>query len=106
LLEKGDIANAEQAFRDAVKANPMDSEAQLNLGSAFLRKGNLDDARQALLASLAIEPSKAKAHFNLGLLFRSLGQNAEARIHFESAMKYGDSELRMSAAKYLEAAKD
>ena len=106
LLEKGDIANTERAFRDAVKANPMDSEAQLNLGSAFLMKGNLDDARQALLASLAIEPSKAKAHFNLGLLFRSLGQNAEARIHFESAMKYGDSELRMSAAKYLDAAKD
>jgi Tfp pilus assembly protein PilF len=66
-----------------------------------LAEGDLQAARRALETALVIEPAKAKAHYNLGLLFLTLGRPADARAHFESAVKWGGAELQLAAAKYL-----
>lgn len=64
---------AVKAFKDSVKLNPNDAEAQYGLGFANFRMGRFRDAADAFKKATVLVPSMAKAHYGLGLAYQELG---------------------------------
>ena len=56
---------AERYYRNAVKINPNNIEANFNLGNCFMRKGEFKSAGQWFKKTLIINPSFEAARSNL-----------------------------------------
>jgi len=72
-------ADAAASYRDYLKANPKDEQAQLDLGECYLRNGNDSEARQVLedlAAATQDSEVQAMAMFMIG---RGFGTRAEER---------------------------
>jgi tetratricopeptide (TPR) repeat protein len=85
-FNNGDFEGAAQAFASAVRVNPGDVGARLNLGSALARLGRLDDAVKAYEGVLELDPGHAMAYFNLGVVVDRLGDVEGSIAHYEKAL--------------------
>lgn len=72
--DRGDLALAEQLYRQAILAQPSLAAACTNLGNLLYRRGALADARAAYEHALEYEPGQAEARYNLGNLLEDLGE--------------------------------
>lgn len=81
LHEAGRLAEAESAYRGALKARGADPLLLYNLGVLLedLQRGA--EAAQVYRAALQADPSMADGHYNLALLCEKLGQAREAIRH-------------------------
>jgi tetratricopeptide (TPR) repeat protein len=66
-----------KAFKDSIKLNPNDAEAQYGLGFANFRIGRFRDAADAFKKASVLEPRMAKAHYGLGLAYQELGMDKQ-----------------------------
>jgi tetratricopeptide (TPR) repeat protein len=66
-----------KAFKDSIKLNPDDAEAQYGLGFANFRMGRFRDAADAFKKAAVLEPRMAKAHYGLGLAYQELGMDKQ-----------------------------
>jgi Flp pilus assembly protein TadD len=66
-----------KAFRDSIKLNPDDAEAQYGLGFANFRMGRFRDAADAFKKAAVLQPRMAKAHYGLGLAYQELGMEKQ-----------------------------
>ncbi|HEU4836388.1 MAG TPA: tetratricopeptide repeat protein [Pyrinomonadaceae bacterium] len=66
-----------KAFKESVKLNPNDAEAQYGLGFANFRIGRFRDAADAFKKAAVLEPRMAKAHYGLGLSYQELGMDKQ-----------------------------
>jgi Tfp pilus assembly protein PilF len=73
LGELGAFAEAEQAFRRALKERPAYAEGHFNLGKALHKLGRLDDALRAYERAHAIDPRVAGVRAALCQMQRKLG---------------------------------
>lgn len=64
---------AVKAFKESIKLNPNDAEAQYGLGFANFRMGRFRDAADAFKKATVLVPSMAKAHYGLALAYQELG---------------------------------
>lgn len=62
-----------KAFKESIKLNPNDAEAQYGLGFANFRMGRFRDAADAFKKATVLAPRMAKAHYGLGLAYQELG---------------------------------
>jgi len=62
-----------KAFKESIKLNPDDAEAQYGLGFANFRMGRFRDAADAFKKAAVLQPRMAKAHYGLGLAYQELG---------------------------------
>ena len=63
----GQLAHAEQAFRQALRQKPRYAEALNNLGNALRDQRRLDEALDAYARALEERPDYAECHNNLGI---------------------------------------
>jgi len=70
-------------FEKAVKENPNDAQAQLNLGSAQYTAGHFDPAFDSFQNAARLAPTLGHAHYYLGVLFAKRGDQARAREEFD-----------------------
>ncbi len=82
----GRLDLAEAAYRDAIKADPRNSEARSNLGAVLANQGRDADARAALEEAVRLDERNANAQFGLGLLYDRQGVERLARDHYERAV--------------------
>ncbi len=75
---KGKRAEAEAAYRAALKVNPDDAVAHYNLGTTLATQGRLDEAVAQLRAAIRLKPDDAEAHGNLGNALTAQGNLEEA----------------------------
>jgi Tfp pilus assembly protein PilF len=68
-LDRGEIAQAAEAFAEAVRREPADYVSWYNLGLVFVRTGHVDEAFQALNEAVARRPEFADALSSLGYLY-------------------------------------
>lgn len=61
LSQRGDLAGAEEQFRQAVHAAPGWTDAWLNLAMTAADNGHLDQAREAVATVLRLDPSNREA---------------------------------------------
>lgn len=62
----GDIAAAESAFRDPLKINPDDFDANLYLGAILYKRRALDEAKPYLDRALRLNPSELHSPLRRG----------------------------------------
>jgi tetratricopeptide (TPR) repeat protein len=66
-----------KAFKESIKLNPDDAEAQYGLGFANFRMGRFRDAADAFKKASVLQPRMAKAHYGLGLAYQELGMEKQ-----------------------------
>jgi len=89
-----------QPYRQAVKVNPKDMDARLQIGTIYARNGIDDVALREFEAILAQDPKHASAHNNRGNLYFSRGDYERALESYRSAESAdpNDGGIRMNAA--------
>lgn len=81
----GDQKGAIAAYEKAIKSNPNDFEAQLQLGAVLYTQRDLEGARRHLERALAMQPASAPAHYELGRVDRAAGKFNDAAKELETA---------------------
>ncbi|MEE8524392.1 MAG: tetratricopeptide repeat protein [Thermoanaerobaculia bacterium] len=74
-------------FRKAVAANPQDSRARANLGTALYRQQDLEAAAEQYREAVRLAPRVAFYRQDLGQILEQLGRHAEALELFRSAVE-------------------
>ncbi|WP_159977428.1 MULTISPECIES: tetratricopeptide repeat protein [unclassified Novosphingobium] len=86
LLELGNHAEAETAFRRAVAADPQGYAGYNNLAIALRRQGRMDEAEAVYREVISRAPGYADAPYNLANLLEQTGRLDEAAQWLEAAV--------------------
>jgi type IV pilus biogenesis/stability protein PilW len=99
---KGDPANAEAAYRRAVRANEQYAPAYVSLSVVFGRQGKWKDAASVLTRCVEVLPDYAPCWMELGFACLRLSRPAEALKAFDKVLAVSsDPEMRKQAAGYV-----
>lgn len=85
--DRGESAQAFEAFQAAVRANPDFHDAHANLGSALIGRGDLTGALEAFTRARALDPKNAEDAYHLGLIYYKLGRLEEAQREYEASLQ-------------------
>lgn len=80
------LSHPETAFpllEKAVRIDPKDQLAHLDLGILHIDAGRNDDALRELKTADQLDPNDQNVHFRLGRFYKSLGKTTEANAEFE-----------------------
>lgn len=96
----GRYTEAAQAFEKAIKENPEDAGARINLSAALGQLKKYKEAITQLQEAIRLEPENVTAHFNLGSLQVNSGDYQEAIKHFQFVVKKNpkDSQAHLALA--------
>lgn len=86
--EAGQMAEAEQAYRRVLDADPKNSVALHQLGALAMDARQFDRAVDLISAAIRVDPSQAAYHANLGLCYRQLDKLDEAELSFRTAARF------------------
>jgi tetratricopeptide (TPR) repeat protein len=83
----GDIRAAETAFREALKLDPEDFDANLYLGAILYKGRKMDEAKPYLDAALRLNPKSFMARYEVAMFKSTSGQYDEAAQDLEKLVK-------------------
>ncbi|HEY4357286.1 MAG TPA: tetratricopeptide repeat protein, partial [Acidobacteriaceae bacterium] len=83
-----------QNCREAVKKNPTDPEAWLNLGDACRQRGQFALAADTYRQAVLLSPNDARGLVNLAETLRDLGHASEANETYDHALTVIRSRMR------------
>jgi tetratricopeptide (TPR) repeat protein len=83
----GDVKDAEGAFREALKTNPDDFEANLYLGAILYKRRDIDEAKGYLNRALRLKPSDSMARYESAMLKSTSGDYETAARELELLVK-------------------
>lgn len=83
----GDVKDAEPAFREALKTNPDDFEANLYLGAILYKRRDLAEAKGYLDRALQLKPTDSMARYEAAMLKSTTGDYEIAARELESLVK-------------------
>jgi tetratricopeptide (TPR) repeat protein len=86
LTIQGELAEAEAAFKEAIRLNPALHQAHTNLGVVLRAQGRLVEAVVAYKQAIRLNPNHHLAYTNLGVALQVQGKLAEAVIAFQKAI--------------------
>src|SRR5208282_863530 len=90
LEKKGDLEQAAEQYRAALKADPTSSRNEMvysDLGYALARIGKLDEAVESFQKALAVTPGDPMAHAGLGAVMLDEGRLNESIDHCRKALE-------------------
>jgi len=87
LHERGKLGEAEDTYREGLKACGDDPTLLFNLAVVYEDLGQPEDAIDRYRAALAATPDLADAHFNLARLYEARGLKREALRHWSAFRK-------------------
>lgn len=86
FARKGDLRQAERAFRAAIKVNPDYARAHSHLGHILNQVGRTGEAEAYLCESIRLDPGLPDAYNNLGLLLLDANRLEEAEACLRKAI--------------------
>jgi Flp pilus assembly protein TadD len=86
-LQKPDLQEAEQAFRQFLKSRPDDSQGQINLGYVLLKQKKYAEAGDLLERSIQKETNTPESFYYLGLIAQEQNEDNHAVELFEKAIQ-------------------
>ncbi|HUK12380.1 MAG TPA: tetratricopeptide repeat protein [Thermoanaerobaculaceae bacterium] len=86
-FERNDLGAAEQYFRQVLRWNEENVEAQIYLGTILADAGREQEAARHLDRAAALAPENFLPHFSLGAFHASGGRAAEARRHLKASLE-------------------
>ena len=99
---KGDSANAEGAYRRALRANELYAPAYTALSAILAGRGKWNDAASVLTRCVEILPGYASCWMDLGRAYLRLSRPAEALKAFDNVLAVSSNpEERKQAAGYV-----
>ena len=87
-LMKGQLENAEAAYRRAIETDERTTEAYSRLADLYARTGRTGETIETYEAALAIDPAQPRLHHTLGLLYERTGELSSAVDHYEAAIRH------------------
>jgi tetratricopeptide (TPR) repeat protein len=87
LFDSGDVGNAVEAIKKALKADPEYPEAYDMLGHMLIKKGEFDDAIASFNSALKINPRLRTSKTGIGFALLGKGDLKEAESAFMAALK-------------------
>lgn len=87
ILEALDAEAAQDAYEQALAADPAHCGAATNLGRLLHESGRLDEAERVYRAGLSACGSDALLHYNLGVLLEDTGRTDAAAQAYERALR-------------------
>jgi predicted O-linked N-acetylglucosamine transferase (SPINDLY family) len=98
--DRGRLAEAVQAFTQALRLQPNYYQAAVNLGGTYQAMGLLDEAIAQFELALSIQPNDALAINNLGTALRARGQHSRAEECYRRAIelqpRYAEAHANLS----------
>lgn len=79
LFKLGDLALAEEKFKEVIKINPVSVDAYYNLGFIYNQKMQFNKAKGLLEYAVFLDPDDAKAHFELATAYKETGDYKKAK---------------------------
>jgi Flp pilus assembly protein TadD len=86
LLVQGQIDEAMEHLREALRLDPGHAEAHSNLGVALARRGRAADAIEEYRKALSLDPGQTQAYSNLGNALLAQGRVRDAITQFDAAL--------------------
>ncbi len=96
---RGDLARAEQGYREVVRLAPNLARAYHNLGIVYFLERKYQDSATALEKALELAPRLAEAETMLGLAYYQLDKPAQAAAAFQVALRLNPADT--NALLYL-----
>jgi tetratricopeptide (TPR) repeat protein len=93
------VHQAIEQFERAVKENPQDPQARLNLGSGYYASHDWDAAFKEFQQAAVLAPSLDHAHYYLGVLYARRGEKDTARQELEKVLNGSGHYLLKNQAK-------
>jgi tetratricopeptide (TPR) repeat protein len=89
LLERPQprLDEARTYLEEAVRLEPANAEAQVNLGAALQKMGRLEEAANVYREALRLRPDEAGAHNNLGATLEQLGHVDQAAAEYRESLR-------------------
>ncbi len=85
--QTGDLAAAESAFREALRQNPNDFDANLYLGSILYKRRSMEEAKPYLDHALELNPSSTMARYEAAIWNSKSGRYEEAAKDLEQVTR-------------------
>ena len=86
LHQNGQLAKAEQIYRNVLKLHPRHFETLHMIGLIAYQTQDLQNAAIYIEQALKINPSNSDAYSNLGVVFNEMGQNRKAVESYDKAL--------------------
>ena len=86
-------------FERAVKDDPQDAQAHLNLGSGYYVVHDWDAAFREFQQAAALAPSLDHTHYYLGVLYAKRGDQEQARQEFDQVLNGNGHALLKTQAR-------
>ncbi len=86
-LKKPDLQDAEENFRESLKRQPDNAQAQLHLGYVLLKQKRYSDARVWLEKTTQKETGSPEAFYYLGLIAQEQNENEQAIELFQKVIQ-------------------
>ncbi|HEU0188373.1 MAG TPA: tetratricopeptide repeat protein [Gallionella sp.] len=102
---KGELARAQQLFREVINENPAYLEAHDWLAKSYEAAGELEEAQRALARCAELSPNSVIRHKNLGELAHKRGDLETAEEAFRKTIKLGEFSIHKTPVAYLVLAK-
>lgn len=91
-IGKNDFKTAEQAYQDALRANPRNTAALANLAGIKLQNKQHGEAELLLQKCLVYEPDNQSAHYRLGICYFQQNKLNEALSSFEKCVRVNNND--------------
>ena len=86
LLNEGELAGAENLFREALQRVPESAAVRANLALLLQRAGRAQEAERYYRDALGREPDNAQIHLNFGVLLAAQRRPVEAELAYRRAL--------------------
>ena len=95
-LEEVDPENAPRAYQEAIRLDPKNADAQVNLGRLYQLNGDLERAKQHYELALETRSEHQLAFYNLGTLYDELDQIDRAMEYYTLASAVPDAHYNLA----------
>ena len=100
-LEEVDPLQAPDAYREAIKRDPLNADAHVNLGRLYQLSGDLRGATRHYQLALASRPDHQLANYNLGTIFDEQEDCERAAIYYRKASSVPDAHYNLARIREL-----
>ena len=101
-LEEADLEQAPEAYRRAIKLDPKNSDAHVNLGRLYQLDGQLKYAKRHYQLALNARPEHQLANYNMGTIFDELDELEKASDFYQKAPQVPDAHYNLARILELE----